>query len=54
VVSLNVLPILAEIPPVLSHTLTTLAEIPIQGVSLCIDGTAIHQCCQHRDFEHSP
>ena len=53
-VSLNVLPILAEILSVLSHILTILAGIPVRVVHLCIGGTAIHQCRQHRDFENSP
>jgi hypothetical protein len=51
---LKVLPILADISPVLSHILTILAWIPIRGVHLCIAGSAAHKCRQHRDFENSP
>jgi len=50
-VSLKVLPILADIPPVLSHILMILAGIPVRGAGLCIGGTAIHKCRQHRDYK---
>ncbi|TMQ29718.1 MAG: hypothetical protein E6K65_08165 [Nitrospirae bacterium] len=53
-VSLTVLPILADIPPVLLHVLTTLAWPSVQGARLGIGGTAAHDCRQHRYLENSP
>jgi hypothetical protein len=38
----------------LSHILMILAGIPVRGTGLCIGGTAVHECRQHRDFENSP
>jgi hypothetical protein len=53
-VSLTVLPILADIPPVLSHVLTTLAEIRLREGRLCIASTGAYECRLDSDFENSP